>query len=68
MPTTQETKQKPSSELLAQAKGSPTLQYMIARGLPLTKDTFVGLAYAGDEMELEDLTAEQLQDVPAGLT
>jgi hypothetical protein len=41
---------------------------MIAYGLPLTKDTFVALAYAGDEVELEDLTAEQLQDVPAGLT
>ena len=58
MPKAQESKQQPSSELLEQAKGSPTLQYMIAKGLPLTKDTFVGLAWIGDEVELENLGAE----------
>lgn len=66
MTRTDPEKPKVSAEILAQADSSPTLQWMIAQGDPLTRETFVCLAYLG-EKEIEDLSAEELAAIPRGL-
>jgi hypothetical protein len=41
---------------------SPTLAYMVKRGLPLTRENFIELAYGGDRPE--PWTAEHEADIP----
>lgn len=46
------------------AAGDPTLQTMLARGLPLTRDTWIGVAHGGDVPADEDWNAEHEMEVP----
>jgi hypothetical protein len=41
----------PTPQLLAEAQHSPTLKYMIDKGLPLTREQYISLKYIGHPPE-----------------
>jgi hypothetical protein len=54
-----------SPELLQAAKHDAILQHMIKEGLPLNRETWIGLAYGGAREIPKPWTAEDEMQVPA---